>query len=552
MLIKIIIILIKKKNEPTKGDYVFIKKSLKNEIYNTEDFVKDIKKFYKETKTMSFFILIFMLPLLIIASITQKLIQYWFIIWDITTLFLNIYTEEKLCFEPNIKLDNFNFCWKEIFIINFYDIPKANAFILIYLVLNKKLEQKNHKLLLNRVLITKTSGLSINVIKKIIWTEQLIKNVLNTVQWRRKYIKNYLSIFIEEYRQKYSIVINGSMYNIYNFTSTKTLYFDKKIILNPRYEHIIDIKDKRVFRSIYKNTLIFFQQDLENKLKPTPENLLECTNKFGIYTARLKYKPHLTVIAGQDLDIMGQKKQLVLSEIFTHSSKLKTDNQLHEKGREIIQHIDILTGEKFPDEQTYNFFSAVSKNYFENFNSLLIASDYGIRSIRDIAIFSHIENIKILKEINKVINWNEILVQTDNKRYLSNFQQLINNNKIAKESMIYIDYEIPKIKKSIEYAITTEINKTKKKLIKLQEDAIKYPLLKDKKEIFEEMEDLEKKIKEWVENEETIVTEITKAFCSQVSHEPIQSLIQIGGEYLDEIEVGVMADKIHLITLNKW
>lgn len=548
---KILYVLAIKKVKSTTGDYLFILRSLKIEIYSVEDFIGDVKKFYIESTFVSITILFLFLPFLILISVLQKITQLLMILWNILSMLINVITKEKLSFEPIVKLDNFNFSWKQIFIINFYDVPKANAFMSLYTFLNSQIKKKDHKVLLNRVIMVKTTGLSLNLIVKTIWSYEMIKKTIKIIPWHRKYVRSFVGVFIEEYRQKYSLVINGSLNDLYNFLVTKTLYFDIKLILNPIYEHIIDVKDFRRFKSMYVNTLKFFKDDFEDKLTPTPENLIDATSTFALHTAKLNNKPHLIITAAENLEIAANRKNFVLSQIFTHSKNLKITNSTIIQGVEIKQHVNIITGEKIPEDQTFNFFSAISKTYFKPFNSLLIANEYGVRSLRDAAIFSHIENIKMFREVNKVLDWNEIWVQTDGKKYFMNFQSLINDNKIARESIAYIDEKIPEIKKAIEFAIEEEMRKVNSQLKKLNEEFKKYPLLKDKKEIVEEINILEKNIDEWELSKVEIISDITKSFCSQLNYTSTRDLIEIGSDYFEEMEIGVLAHKLNLLKLNE-
>lgn len=129
-----------KNNYFNENDYLFLVKPVQNETYNITDFVTDIKKFYDESTLYLILILILFFPFLTIFPMFQKLMQYFLMLWYTITILLNIITKKKLVFEPFVKLDNFNFSWTQIFIINFYDVPRAHAFMWIYAILNKTLK----------------------------------------------------------------------------------------------------------------------------------------------------------------------------------------------------------------------------------------------------------------------------------------------------------------------------------------------------------------------------------------------------------------------------
>lgn len=229
-----------------------------------------------------------------------------------------------------------------------------------------------------------------------------------------------------------------------------------------------------------------------------------------------------------------------MSQIFTHSYKLRTNGDELVSGTSLSQYTNLIAGKEIPEEPTYNHFTAIALQYFKEFNSLVIAGEYGIKTYRDDAIFTHIENIKTFRELNKIFKWDVILIQGNNKKYLANFQTLVNTNQIAKESLLYIDNVLPRVKASIEYAIEHEMHKIKTDLKHLQETISLYPLLDDIKIIVIEIEILKGFVFEWESKKKDIICNVTKNFCNQLYSTSIQNLIQIGSEHFDDIEIGTV------------
>jgi hypothetical protein len=95
--------------------------------------------------------------------------------------------------------------------------------------------------------------------------------------------------------------------------------------------------------------------------------------------------------------------------VFTHTKLLKTSDSKQIPGNLVKQFINPRSGELIPDPETFTYVSAVESKLLVDFKNLKIIQDYGISSFQDAVLFRLIEDIKIVKELQKIKENDEVL-----------------------------------------------------------------------------------------------------------------------------------------------
>lgn len=113
-------------------------------------------------------------------------------------------------------------------------------------------------------------------------------------------------------------------------------------------------------------------------------------------------KHHMSSLALKDPKTITNIKddhKIILANIFTHTESIKL-NQEEMIGSPIKQYLNIETGEYYPKERTFTFFSAIESKIITPFKSFKILNEYNINTLRELLIFRFFEDIKMTYETN--------------------------------------------------------------------------------------------------------------------------------------------------------
>lgn len=535
---------------------LFIEKIEKNHNYSLEFFLIDLSNIVQlDPITLLASILVF--PAISSIAFIQMVVILHFIIWYSSILLKSIIFKKNI--QLNIKnlniLDSFDFSWKKILFISFIEYPKIQAFLIIYNFLNKILKEKQIDIILNRIIISRLSGVSINIVIKVYWFYKVFKISFSNLNLNKK--KIYLPlILLEEFRQRYSLLINYSLNPLYSFVKNLNIDFGGPKILNPFYTEILDFSKKSHMLNIFKNIFKDHYKELANQLSLEPENILELSIWLNIQNSVFNNKKHLTTLFlsnPQKLEEIKTENKIIISNVFTHSKTLKTNESQMVSGKSIIQHINPKTGETLPQTPTFTYISAVESKILTDFKSIRILQDYGIKSYEDAVLFRFIEDIRAIEEYDFIMERNEILWQGEKfyEKKIMSFLNLVNKNKLHKNCENYLFEKREEFRELIERTINNEISNYISKLENLNKEWTKYPLYQDKIKIAEEIKNYKSIISNIEKNKQSIIKELLKNFIKQIENQSIQTTLLIAQEALEETGLSGLGANLIILDLDE-
>lgn len=503
-----------------KEESILSQKIKNNENYRIYDFIIDIYTHNKKINFTSLIICAFFVPFVYISTLIQRMFLYIsieFILYDIIESCLTGKEEKKIIYKSKYEIIPYRFSIKEMLYISYIEYSYLYSYLIIYMYINNKkkiIDRKSMENFIEKISFVQLSGWSFNLYLKISWVYELIENIILETNWKKKYILAYPIVFIEELIEKLSLFINLTLSELHNSTKKhKIIIKNYEIILNPLNRKFLDFSQNKVMKDVVKTLLT--NEEIADILKKNisminqkkPRNFTEMVNWLSFKNIIFKEKEHLsTELALKNLREGKMNNQLhSIANIFT-SKRLKIDGCNGGKQKEV----DLFQkkyGQPIDKDGKYiekfAYLSAIMKPDLTVIKNFAILRSYGVYSLTDLICWRMLEDIRINRQLDIVINKDIILLQSNKSNYkdVVSYSQLIKENKLHPNTLAYLCEFYPLIKEQIKNAISIELKKNLKKI----EDEIKeieerIPLEQNiiKKEVLNiEMEEMKKILEEY-------------------------------------------------------